>query len=389
VTEITGAAVVLPDRVLDPGRIVIDGDRIAEVTADTRRSRGTLHLPQHLVVPGFIDVHVHGVEGSDSLDGIGAVRAIAKRLPRFGVTAFCPTSVACGPDALRDLLAEIRELRAHPDTNASRVLPAHLESNFINPDFRGAQPLTCLRVPYGPSHAGDFTGNDILAEIARARGQVGIVTMAPELEGALPLIADLVRHGHRVSIGHTGATYEEAIAGVEAGARHATHLFNRMTPLGHRSPGVVGAVLDRTDVLAEVICDGFHVHPAVVRTALSAKGPDGLMAITDGTAGSGLPRGAKAMLGGRTITVGDVANLDDGTFAGSVLTMDGAFRMLVNVARLSPVVAARMCATTPAAALGLTDVGTLRPGAIADLVVFGPGLEVVRTLIAGETVFSA
>ena len=110
--EITGAAVVLPDRVLDPGRILIDGDRIIEVSPDTGRSRGTLHLPQHVVVPGFVDVHVHGVEGSDALDGAGAVRRIANRLPRFGVTAFCPTSVACAPDALRELLAEIRELRA-------------------------------------------------------------------------------------------------------------------------------------------------------------------------------------------------------------------------------------------------------------------------------------
>jgi N-acetylglucosamine-6-phosphate deacetylase len=389
VIEITGAAVVLPDRVLEPGRILIDGERIAEVTPDTRGSPGTLHLPQHVVVPGFVDVHVHGVEGADTLDGAGAVRQIARRLPRFGVTAFCPTTVACAPHALGELLAEIREVRAEPQTDSSRVLPAHLESNFINPDFRGAQPLTCLRAPSGRSRGGDFTGDDILAEIARARAQVGIVTMAPELEGALTLIADLVGHGHRVSIGHTGATYEEAIAGVDAGARHATHLFNRMTPIGHRSPGAVGAVFDRPEVIAEVICDGFHVHPAVVRTALSVKGAAGLMAITDGTAGSGLPRGAKALLGGRTITVGDVANLEDGTFAGSVLTMDGAFRMLVNAVRLSLVDAARMCATTPAAAMGLTDLGVIRPGAIADLVILGPQFEVFRTLIAGRPAFSA
>jgi N-acetylglucosamine-6-phosphate deacetylase len=388
VIEITGAAVVLPDRVLDPGRILIDGERITEVAPDTGGSRGTLHLPQHTVVPGFVDVHVHGVEGSDTLDGAGAVGRIAARLPCFGVTAFCPTSVACAPDALRELLSEIRDQRAKPDPNSSRVLPAHLESNFINPDFRGAQPMTCLRTPSGPSRGGAFTGDDILAEIARARAQVGIVTMAPELEGALTLIADLVRHGHRVSIGHSGATYEEAIAGVDAGARHATHLYNRMTPIGHRSPGVVGAVYDRPEVIAEVICDGFHVHPAAVRTALAVKGADGLIAITDGTAGSGLPRGSKAMLGGRPITVGDVASLDDGTFAGSVLTMDGAFRMLVNGARVSLVVAARMCATTPAAALGLPDLGSIRPGAIADLVMLGPRLEVVRTMIAGQVVFS-
>ena len=387
--EITGAAVVLPDRVLEPGRILIDGERIIEVTPDPRGSRGPLHLPQHIVVPGFVDVHVHGVEGFDTLDGAGAVRKIARRLPRFGVTAFCPTSVACAPDALGELLAEIREARSKPDADSARVLPAHLESNFINPDFRGAQPLSCLRVPSGPSRGGDFTGHDILAEIARARAQVGIVTMAPELEGALTLIGDLVRHGHRVSIGHTGATYEEAIAGVDAGARHATHLFNRMTPIGHRSPGVVGAVFDRPEVIAEVICDGFHVHPAVVRTALAVKGADGLMAITDGTAGSGLPRGAKARLGGRPITVGDVANLEDGTFAGSVLTMDRAFRMLVNGAGLRLVDAARMCATTPAAATGLTDLGSIRPDAIADLVILGPRLEVFRTLIAGRPVFSA
>jgi N-acetylglucosamine-6-phosphate deacetylase len=388
VIEITGAAVVLPDRVLDPGRILIDGERITEVAPDTGGSRGTLHLPQHTVVPGFVDVHVHGVEGSDTLDGAGAVGRIAARLPCFGVTAFCPTSVACAPDALRELLSEIRDQRAKPDPNSSRVLPAHLESNFINPDFRGAQPMTCLRTPSGPSRGGAFTGDDILAEIARARAQVGIVTMAPELEGALTLIADLVRHGHRVSIGHSGATYVEAIAGVDGGARHATHLYNRMTPIGHRSPGVVGAVYDRPEVIAEVICDGFHVHPAAVRTALAVKGADGLIAITDGTAGSGLPRGSKAMLGGRPITVGDVASLDDGTFAGSVLTMDGAFRMLVNGARVSLVVAARMCATTPAAALGLPDLGSIRPGAIADLVMLGPRLEVVRTMIAGQVVFS-
>jgi N-acetylglucosamine-6-phosphate deacetylase len=388
---LSDADVVLPDRLVTAGTIVIDGDRIIDVVQGAPSSSAAdlrISLPRHTIVPGFIDVHVHGLEGIDALDGGDAVARLAQRLPRYGVTALCTTTVACAPHDLRALLAGVRAARLSPSAGAARVLPAHLESNFINPDFRGAQPMTCLRTPSGPSRGGAFTGDDILAEIARARAQVGIVTMAPELEGALTLIADLVRHGHRVSIGHSGATYEEAIAGVDAGARHATHLYNRMTPIGHRSPGVVGAVYDRPEVIAEVICDGFHVHPAAVRTALAVKGADGLIAITDGTAGSGLPRGSKAMLGGRPITVGDVASLDDGTFAGSVLTMDGAFRMLVNGARVSLVVAARMCATTPAAALGLPDLGSIRPGAIADLVMLGPRLEVVRTMIAGQVVFS-
>ena len=188
------------------------------------------------------------------------------------------------------------------------MLPAHLESNFINPDFNGAQPLECLRLPRGHARAeGEFSGAEILEEIAAARPDVGIVTVAPELDGALDLIRDLASHGHHVSLGHSGATYDEAIAGIDAGARQATHLFNRMPPLGHRAPGLAGAVLDHDDVVAELICDGVHVHPAMMRVAIAAKRPSRIMAITDGTAGSGLPRGSRTIIGGRRITVGDVA----------------------------------------------------------------------------------
>jgi N-acetylglucosamine-6-phosphate deacetylase len=377
--EIAGSEIVLPDRVIGPGTIVIDGDRILEVR------QGADAPPEgRYIVPGFIDVHVHGVEGADTLDGGDVVRRIARRLPRFGVTAFCPTTVACTPDALRTMLADVRAARVNRHEAAARVLPAHLESNFINPDFKGAQPLACLRSPAGPWVDGDFTGADILAGIAAARPDVGIVTLAPELDGALDVIRDLVSQGHRVSLGHSGATYEEALAGIAAGASQATHLFNRMTPLTHRAPGLAGAVLDHPDVTAEVVCDGVHVHPAAVRLALAAKGPAGVMAITDGTAGSGLPQGSTASLGGRRITVKDVAYLDDGTIAGSVLTMDQAFRMLVRTTGVGLVPAVQMCATTPARALGLHGLGTLAPGMFADLVVLDADLRVVQTCIAGR-----
>jgi N-acetylglucosamine-6-phosphate deacetylase len=193
-----------------------------------------------------------------------------------------------------------------------------------------------------------------------------------------------VAAGHRVSLGHSGANFDEAVAAIDAGARHATHLFNRMTPITHRAPGLAGAVLAREEVAAELICDGHHVHPAMCRVAIAAKGISGVMAITDGTAGSALPAGSTAMLGGRRIRVSDrAAVLDDGTLAGSTLTMDRAFRMLVETLGLSLPDAAAMCATTPAKQLGLHDFGAIAVGAVADLVVLDRALHVKQTFIDG------
>jgi N-acetylglucosamine-6-phosphate deacetylase len=384
------AHVVLPDRILSPGAVLLEGDRILDVVSEApAASPGDLHLDlQHqTIVPGFIDVHVHGVEGSDSLDGAGAIARIAAALPRYGVTGFCPTSVACNPEALRTMLSDVRSARLARPSASSRVLPAHLESNFINPDYRGAQPLDCLRLPGGAAVEGTFSGEAILHEIAAARPDVGIVTIAPEIDGALALIRSLCGFGHHVSLGHSGASYEQALAGIDAGARHATHLFNRMPPLGHRAPGLAGAVLEHDDVMAEIVCDGVHVHPSMVRVAVAAKSPSRIMAITDATSGAGLAPGAQAALGGRRITIRDAAYLDDGTLAGSVLTMNRAFALLTSVMGLSVIDAAIVCSTTPARALGLQGFGVISPGAVADLAILGPDLTVTQTWIAGELAF--
>lgn len=386
---LSGADVVLPDKILSPGTIALEDDRIAEIVSGSHRGDSAVRvdLSGRWVVPGFIDVHVHGVEGSDTLDGPDAIRLMAERMPRFGVTSFCPTSIACSPSSLRMMLAAVKLARASPAAGSARVLPAHLESNFINPEFRGAQPLECLRIPRGTSPDGAFTGDEILQEIAAAREDVGIVTVAPELEGALDLIALLAAAGHRVSLGHSGATYEQGIAGIAAGARHSTHLFNRMTPIEQRAPGLAAAVLEHDDVAAEIICDGVHVHPAMVRIALAAKRPSRLMAITDGTAGAGLPLGARAMIGGRAITVGDAARLDDGTLAGSVLTMNRVFARLAGTMGVPLVDAALMSATTPARALNLEGSGAIVRGARADLTVLDRQFNVVQTYVAGVQVY--
>lgn len=464
-TVLTGGDLVLPDGIVEGGRLVIDGGRIAAIEPAARsRSAGTGGAPapadaprgattatpaeargagdggssdtvlRHTalrdtalrdtalrgtarrvvdvagcyVVPGFIDVHVHGVAGVDVQDADDAVAVVARTLPRYGVTAFCPTAVACNPKALRQFLARVWQERwgeGGDRAYAARVLQAHLESNFINPDYAGAQPRSCLRTPPGDlgttsmlgllerragASAPDYTGLEILQVIADRGPDIGIVTVAPELPGGLDLVHWLHWNGYRVSIGHTAAGFDLAMAAFDAGITQATHLFNRMPPLGHRAPGAAGAVLARPDVVAELICDGVHVHPSMARLALAAKGPHGVMAITDGTAGAGLAPGAHARLGGQGITVGEhAAHLDDGTLAGSTLTMDRAFRTIVTLFGVPVVEAASMCATTPARALGLDGLGALAEGAIADVTVLDREFRVRRTFVEGREVFTA
>ncbi len=399
---LSGAALVLPDRILDPGTLVIDGDRIADIRPGSvpggAHPGGAFAFHNHYIVPAFIDVHVHGVDGTDVLDEGDAVGAIAARLPRYGVGAFCPTTVASGPDRLRRVLDQIRHMRAARPSGSARVLPAHLESNFISPEYAGAQPAACLRSPRaalrnwtGGKHDIDdaFDGADILREIARAGPDVGIVTIASELDGGLDLIRWLSSRGHCVSLGHSGASYDMALDAIAAGARQATHLFNRMPPIGHRAPGLAGAVLQAEEIAAEIICDGFHVHPAMVRAAVAAKQPSRMLAITDGTAASGLEVGASARLGGQDIVAAeDGAYRSDGTLAGSVLTMDRAFATLVERMGFSPIDAAAMCATTPARELGLVGHGVLASDAVADLAVLDAGFSVVQTYIGGQLVYA-
>ena len=397
---LAGGDLVLPDRIVTGGTVVIDGAVIAAVEGGARATPAgaqVVDVTQCYVVPGFVDLHVHGVAGVDGFDPAG-IAAMAAALPAYGVSAFCPTTVACDPETLRAFLQQVAQARLAPAVRGARVLPAHLESNFLNPEYAGAQPIECLRVPAdpdartAPTMAGSdpgFSGGEILDTIAAGRADVGIVTVAPELEGGVDLVRSLCADGHRVSLGHSGADYDVAMAAFDAGARHATHLFNRMTPMTHRDPGLAGAVLSRDDVAAELICDGHHVHPAMCRAAMAAKGTRGVLAITDGTAGAGLPPGTLTRLGPKTIRVGpNAAELENGVLAGSTLTMNRAFANIVNLFGGSLVDAALMCATNPARALGLTGHGAIVPGGAADLVVLDRRFDVVRTFVGGAEVFA-
>ena len=397
-TFLSGADVVLVDRVASNCTVVLEHDRIIDILQGPHAAGSSddsrFDVSGRIIVPGFVDVHVHGVLGVDVMDDAAAVRTVARQLPRFGVTAFCPTSVASSLERLQVFLDAVGQARTDPEPGAARVLPAHLESPFINPDYRGAQPLEWLStyekaVGRRKKPSGGFFGEKASRRLfplptVFSGPDVGILTMAPEIPGGMDLLLDARQAGIRVSLGHSGATYEEAMAAIDAGACHATHLFNRMPPMTHRHPGLVGAVLERDEVAAEIICDGFHVHPSVVRTTVAAKGASRVMAITDATAGAGLPYGASATLGGRRITVRETAQLDDGTLAGSVVTMDRVFAMLVTQAGQSLIDAAALCSTTPARELRLASQGTIAVGQMADLVVLSSSLKVEHTWIAGR-----
>ncbi len=394
VTVLSGATLVLPDRVASDLSLVVEGSRIVELRRGLQPVGGReqhVDVSGCVIVPGFVDVHIHGAAGVDVLDSSGAPGEVARSLPRWGVTAFCPTATAAEPDVLDRFLSAVGELRQSPPPGAARVLPAHLESSFISPEYRGAQPLAHLRLPSAcaggelhPHSPTGFSARDVAAVIDRHHADVGIITLAPELDGALDLVRAFVAAGIRVSLGHSGATFAEAQAAIAAGATHATHLFNRMRPMSHREPGVAGAVLASESVAAEVIGDGVHVHAAFVGLAVATKGVDRVMAITDATAGAGLPPGARARLGGQPIVVSDVARLEDGTMAGSVATMDRVFSWLVASCGLDLCQAAALCSTTPARQMGLVGLGTLTPGSTADFVVLDRNLTVTSTWIGGR-----
>jgi N-acetylglucosamine-6-phosphate deacetylase len=395
--RLRGANLVLAGGVVTGGALAIADGRLVEVGADAGpRSSGVpgdVDCTGGWIVPGFVDTHIHGSHGIDVLAGGDAVARVAALLPRYGVTGFLPTALACPPEVLAAFLTAVDACQAAP-AGAARVLGAHLESNFINPDYQGAQPAHCLRLPPSPGDPpradGAFTGGAILATIDAHRAVVRIVTLAPELPGGLDLVRRLAGAGHRVSLGHSAATYEQGVAAIAAGARHATHLFNRMPPLSHRAPGLAGAVLGAgPEVTCEVIGDGHHVHAAMVRLAVQAKGPGGIVAITDATAAAGLPVGATARLGEHTIHVREGwAELADGTLAGSVATMDGVFRWLARDVGLGVVAAAQLTATAPADALGRPDLGRLAVGGMADFVVLDDALRVRQTWVAGVPVWN-
>jgi len=331
-----------------------------------------------VAAPGFIDVHIHGAGGHDVMEGSdAALDAVASTIASHGTTAFLATTVTADPDAICKSSEHIARYIAQQHTKsraAAEILGIHFEGPFISPVRRGVHPPQWIKLPSA----------ELLERfIAAAQGHALLLTIAPELLGAMPCIDAALNAGMIVGMGHTDATYEQARAALARGAHHAIHTYNAMRPFSHRDAGVIGAVLTSPEISAELIADGVHVDETAMRVLLQAKGASGVILISDGISATGMPDG-KYILGGFEVTVsGGVCKNSEGKLAGSTLTLDRALRNIVNLGKsLSDTL--QMLTLNPAKLLGIEHKkGTLHANADADLVLLNEALQVTQVFTRG------
>jgi len=384
----TVGSLLSPTGVLEHPFVFVEQGHVLEISShhqrQTRAQVAVYDLGDGMMAPGYIDLHLHGSAGYDVMDEAAeALPAIEQLLARHGVTSYFPTTVTASLDvtlrALERLANAIetreRQLALHNEEWKNRALPLgiHLEGPFISHARRGAHPPEHLLAP---------TLNLFEQFWQASRGRIRMMTIAPELDGAPEVIAEAARRDVCVSLGHSDANFEAAERGIAAGARHATHTFNAMRPLHHRSPGILGAVLTDRRLSADVIADGVHLDPAIVKLVANAKGPEQTVLITDAISATGMPDG-RYHLGSFEVDVRDGMCTLNGKLAGSVLTMDRAVRNLARFAEWSLPQAVAAASRNPARVAGIAKKGILAVGADADFVVLTPEGEVLRTFIGG------
>ncbi len=379
---LTAGVCITPLRRVDDPLLIIEDGIIVQVASRTEVElpAGTRHLdlPGAVLVPGFVDIHVHGGAGYDvmSADRNGLAE-FERHLARHGTTTYLPTTVTAPLDdtcAALDRLADAIEQAASGPHTQTRAKPAgiHMEGPFLSHEKRGVHPAAHLQSPS-------------LALFERfwqaARGHIRSMTIAPELPGSLQLIEEASRRGICVALGHSNADYGTTAAGIAAGARHATHTFNAMRAIDHRDPGIVGAVLTEGSLSAEIIADGVHVAPTMVKLFLKAKGCDSAVLVTDAISATGMPDGHYRLGTFEVQLRGSICRSAEGKLAGSVLTLDRAVRNVMDFAGCELQDAVRLVTVNPAHVVGLDQrKGVLAPGADADVVVLSPAGEVIRTI---------
>src|ERR1051326_5438324 len=369
--EILDAAVVVED-----GVITSIGRREEIIaTAGTKE----LNFPEHTMAPGFVDIHIHGAGARDVMDATpDALKVVTETVARHGTTTLLATTVSAPLDttckSLQGIAAYIQSAENRNTALRAEIVGVHLEGPFLSHVRRGVHPPESLIAPTRPAFS---------RLLEAAQGFVRILTIAPELPGALEVIAAASAAGFTVALGHTDATFAEAHTAIERGARHGVHVFNAMRPFSHRETGVLGAVLTDPRVTAEVIADGVHVDDPAIQLLLAAKGGDATILVSDGTAATGMPDGTY-MLGPFEFTVaGGVCRNSEGKLAGSTLTLDRAIRHITSL-KVPLQQAIQMAPLNPARRAGIAGKkGVLAPGADADIVVLTPTGEVAGIMTRG------
>ena len=379
-----GKAITPKGEVPDAGILVRDG------VIEFAGPRSGVELPagaqevaaaDSTAIPGFLDVHIHGAGGRDVMEGDqSALSTITGRLAAYGTTSLLATTVTAGADETCRAIEEISKyVSTQYQTNDARaeILGIHFEGPFLSKERRGVHPTEFLQLP---------SAELLQRFLQAASGNARILTIAPELLGAMSCIDAARSLGMVVSIGHTDATYEQARAAIAHGAHHATHVYNAMRPFTHRDPGVIGAVLTTQEVTAELIADGVHVDEIAMKVLLQAKGAEGVILISDGISATGMPDGTYR-LGGLEVTVsGGVCRNSEGKLAGSTLTLDRALRNIVKLG-IPFADAVGMLTLNPATLLGIEfKKGALRTGADADIVLLNKSLEIVKVWVRGAPV---
>jgi len=382
---IINGTIITPFHLVSGKAIVVEKGRIREIVNKEELSTATLIGAEVIegkdkyIVPGYIDIHVHGGGGSDVMDGnYEAINQIAIAHSHFGTTSFLPTTMTMNKNKIIRSLKTIYEAKLK-GTEGAEILGVNLEGPYINPEKKGAQREIDIRKP----SIKEFS------ELNKASGNmIRLVTVAPEMPGAIGFIKYLCKQGIIASVGHTNATYVQTQAGIQAGLSHVTHTFNAMRGLHHREPGVLGAALTSPELTLEIIADGIHIHPIVLKIITQIREDEKIVLITDSMRATGIKEGTYD-LGGQEVTVNKgQARLKNGTLAGSVLTMDKSVKNMVNKVDISLPKAIQMASFNPARSIGVENrKGSLEPGKDADIVILNKNLETELTIVAGKVVY--
>jgi len=376
---IVNVNIVLPDKVINNGVIIFDEEINNIISIEDLSSYENFDIINGeggYVTPGFIDIHIHGAGGYDTMEGTEeALSNISNTIIKTGVTHFLPTTMTMESKAIKNALDNIINCR-NKEMEGAQILGANVEGPFISPEYKGAQAEKNIKKPDM-----EFF-NDYLEYIK-------IITVAPEIEGGLEFIKTARDKGIIVSAGHSGATYEDLIKARKYGLQHATHLFNAMTGLHHRKPGIVGAVLS-SDMSCELIADNIHINPAVLKLVTKTKALDEIILITDSMEAAGLDEGEYSLGGQKVIVKDEAARLENGALAGSILTLNKAVINMLKASTLPLEKVINMVTLNPACLLNIADkIGSLKPGLQANISLFDSKFNVRKVFIRGKEKYSA